>query len=165
MFRDGCYLKSKMMGRGMELKRNRQKRQSEVKLRVASARNISILSFGYSMPELRQKHTALSKLGYELLSHSDFETACHLVSRDTQNFTFLLIGPAVSEHERRKLSDLYRTHDPRGNIIFFYRGSIRNGERATALLNERNSPENLLNAIRLLSSQATDIATATGSHK
>lgn len=149
-----------MNERGMQLKESQKKRQSEVKLmHGSSVRNVPILSFGYSMPELRQKHAALTKLGYEVLSHSDFQTICTLLSNNKQKFGFLLIGPAVSEDERRKLADLYRSHNPRGNVVFFYRGSIRNGERATALLNERNSPENLLNAIRLLSSEPNAMGT------
>jgi hypothetical protein len=152
-----------MIERGMELKGNQKKRQSEMKLmRGGSVRTVSILSYGYLIPELRQKHAALSTLGYEVLSHSDFQTVCTLVSNDTQKFSFLLIGPAVPEHERRELADLYRVYHPRGNVIFFYRGSIRNGELATALLNERNSPENLLNFIRLLSSEPNAIAASRG---
>jgi len=155
-----------MIERGMELNGHQKKRQSEMKLmHAASVRNVSILSFGYLVPELRQKHAALSKLGYKVLSHSDFQTVCTLVSNDTQKFTFFLIGPAVPEHERRKLAELYRAYHPRGNVVFFYRGSIRNGELATALLNERNSPENLLNFIRLLSSEPNAIAATRGSMK
>lgn len=155
--------KPKMMGRGVELSGNQKKRRSEVKLMPGgSVRKVSILSFGYSMPELREKHAALTKLGYEVLSHSDFQTVCTLISNDKGKFGFLLIGPAVSEHERRKLADLYRNHNPRGNVIFFYRGSISNAERATALLNERNSPENLLHAIRLLSDNPKAMAATRG---
>ena len=130
-----------------------------------SVRNVSILSFGYSVPELRQKHAALSQLGYEVLSHSDFQTVCTVVSNGKKKFGFLLIGPGVSERERRTVSDLYHSHHRHGKVIFFYRGSIRNGERATALLTERNSPENLLNFIRLLSSEPNAIATTRGSMK
>jgi hypothetical protein len=117
----------------------------------ASARNGSVLSFGYGMPELRQKHAALSKLGFKVLSHSDFRSVRAVVDSESNKFGFLLIGPSVPDHERRILSNLYCARNPRGNVIFLYLGSITNGECATALLNERGSPDNLPNTINALS--------------
>lgn len=135
----------------MHLKRDRAKQHTNIQSSESGpVRRISILSFGYAMPELRQKHEALSKLGFNVLSCSNFQNARTRVCSGKQNFEFFLIGPTVPDHERRTLSDLFREHHPCGRVIFFYRASIRNGERATALLNERGSPGNLLNAIHAL---------------
>ena len=126
------------------------RRNQQTKMKLAdngSGRSVSILSFGYAIPELRQKHAALSERGFKVLSHSNFRAVHNLICSTRQKFGFFLVGPTVPDHERGTLSDLYRAHHPTGNVIFFYRGSIKNGERATALLNERGSPANLLNAI------------------
>lgn len=139
----------------MHWKRERAKQHTEMQGSESSlGRRISILSFGYAMPELRQKHEALSTLGFNVLSCSRFQTVRARVCSGKQYFDFFLIGPTVPDRERRTLSDLFREHHPRGRVIFFYRASIRNGERATALLNERGSPDNLLNAIRALCSES-----------
>jgi hypothetical protein len=141
-----------MAARKKDMAPNIQRKKEDDQIRSHNgSRKISILSFGYAMRELKQKHAALSELGIKVQSHSDFRSVRTLICSHKQQFAFLLIGPRVPDQERRTLSDLYSTHYPGGKVIFFYRGSIRNGERATALLNERGSPDNLLNFIRATS--------------
>jgi hypothetical protein len=131
--------------------RIRPDRGSQLRAHTDPFKNLSILSFGYAKSALREKHMALARSGCHVASSSDFRAVRALIRRDKERFQFFLIGPNVPDDERKALSDLYRTNYPRGNVIFFYRASIRNCERATALLNERGSPANLLAAIGALS--------------
>ena len=81
---------------------------------------------------------------------SGFSKVKSLIKQQDHSFTLFVVGPLVPERERQELSALYRKCYPKGNVIFFYEGSISNAPGATALLSERRSPGNLLDAIYVL---------------
>lgn len=110
----------------------------------------AILSFGYARPELKRKHDALTNLGFNVKSISKLETIKTLIIQESEVFRLLLIGPLVPLRERSAILELYKKHCPRGTVILFYRGSISNAEGAAVLLSEERSPENLIDAIRVL---------------
>lgn len=107
----------------------------------------SVLSFGYAQPELTVKHTALSEAGFTVTSLSEFGAVKQLIATDGQRFKLLIVGPKVPQQEREALAELFHRNKPGRNVIFFYRGSISNAEKATAVLSERGSPLNLLDAV------------------
>jgi len=113
----------------------------------------AILSFGYALWELQEKHKALSAEGFEVRSISDFQAICAVIAIEGQRFSSFVIGPAVPQYERDVLTKLYRQYCPRGTVIFFYKGSIKDADGATILLSEHGSPGNLLEAIGTLRSK------------
>lgn len=112
-----------------------------------------VLSFGYGEPELTNKHEALVGVGFKVKTVSDFETVKTLISEEGLKYKILLIGRLVPQPERETLSKLYRQYCPDGNLILFYRDSIRETHGAAAVLSERHSPANLLDAISAIQSR------------
>ena len=114
---------------------------------AASRSAFSILSFGYAQPELTVKHTALSEAGFTVTSLSEFRAVKDLIATEGDRFKLLIVGPKVPQSEREALAELFHRNSSGRNVIFFYRGSISNTEKATAVLSERGSPQNLLDAV------------------
>ena len=106
----------------------------------------SVLSFGYAQPELTVKHKALSEAGFTVTTLSEFGAVKELIAAEGYRFKLLIIGFKVPQQEREALAELFHRNKTGRNVIFFYRGSISNAEKATAVLSERGSPQNLLDA-------------------
>lgn len=100
-----------------------------------------------------EKHQVLCNSGFNVTSSSDFRSVKSLIRKQPGKFALLVVGPSVPELERAQLARLFRHSCPQGDVILFYRGSIRNGQGASALLSEVGSPENLLQAIFVLHNQ------------
>lgn len=115
-----------------------------------------ILSFGYSAPELTCKHQALVGVGFNVTSLSEFSAVKSAINKQGRQFRFLLVGPVVPPAQRAAVAELFRGCNSRGVVIFFYRGSISNAEQATAVLSERGSPRNLIDAIQALLGRGDD---------
>ncbi|HEY7351809.1 MAG TPA: hypothetical protein VH596_03475 [Terriglobales bacterium] len=126
-----------------------RKKQAVLK-EARNAQALPILSFGYSLPELKMKHKVLSEIGYKVTSLSDFSAVESLIVKAARNFTALIIGPRVRVQERQSLARLFRRHNSQGKVIVFYWNSIIDAENATAVLGERCSPKNLIDTIQAL---------------
>ena len=88
-----------------------------------------------------------------MTSVSDFSAVEELIATRGDTFNLLIIGPNVPQQERETLAELFHRNNSEGHVIFFYRGSIRNAEKATAVLSERGSPQNLLDAVCAIQSR------------
>lgn len=110
----------------------------------------SLLLFGYAQPELKVKHKALSEAGFTVMTISGFTAVKDLIASERERFNILIIGHKVPQQEREALAELFHRNKAGRNVIFFYRGSISNAEKATAVLSERGSPQNLVDAVRAI---------------
>lgn len=107
----------------------------------------SILCFGYAKPALEQRERVLRENGFHVLTVSSFRSAKSLVKKHGHQLKAMIVGHLVPESERTSLSELFKECSPKGNVIVFYRGSVKNAHDADALLAAERSSETLLETL------------------
>jgi hypothetical protein len=110
----------------------------------------SILCFGYAKPALEQRERVLRENGFHVFTVSSFRSAKSLVRKHGHQLKAMIVGHLVPESERTSLSELFKECSPRGSVIVFYRGSVKNAHDADALLAAERSSETLLETLLAL---------------
>jgi len=120
---------------------------SSVAHRTARKNGNSILCFGYAKPALEQRERLLRENGFQVFTVSSFRSAKSLVKKHGNKLKAVIVGHLVPESERTTLSELFKECNPKGNVIVFYRGSVKNAHDADALLAAERSSETLLETL------------------
>lgn len=107
----------------------------------------AVLLFGYAKLPLQEREKVLREVGFSVRTASSFRSAIAQIHKSRAKFRFLIIGHMVPEKERTGLSRAFKEACPKGKVIVFYRGSVKNASTATALLSTTGSPEVLLETI------------------
>lgn len=107
----------------------------------------AVLLFGYAKAPLQERERVLREVGFSVRIASSFRSAIAQIHKDRAKFRFLIIGHMVPEKERTQLSRAFKDACPNGNVIVFYRGSVKNATTATALLSANRGAEVLLETI------------------